>query len=329
MPALPATTALVAVTAEPATTALATVATEVPTPALATVPAEPATAALATVPIDPATAVLDEVAIDPATAVASVVAAESTAVLSVPHVFVTPVILPQFKRCVPASATGHTAEVEINEYAPGRLLDVFGDATDPVVLVWHGTQSNARATLRPFAALLAEHGFRVMVPDWDSHASDRGRDDLLGSLRHVAAAGPFALIGWSLGGTAAAAVALHPDHYDAHLSHVICLAGAFGVTNPLTGEVLHMDGVPSESRVPITLVHGVADDVVPLTASEDFAAALDDWPIELITCDADHGSIAGATYDVGADRYCAADDSATLATTAGIVDRITAILRRL
>ncbi|ORM36703.1 alpha/beta fold hydrolase [Williamsia sp. 1135] len=218
--------------------------------------------------------------------------------------------------------------METNEYASGRLVDVFGDATDPVVLLWHGTQTDARAVLRPFATLLADHGFYVIVPDWDSHAADRGRDDLLGSLRYAAAAGTFALIGWSLGGTAAAGVALHADHYGSPVSRVITLAGAFGATNPLTGESLPTGDLPTGARIPITLLHGMSDDVVPLTASEDFAAALDDWPRELITFDADHGSIAGAIYDADADRYCPADDSATLDVAGEIVDRISAILRQ-
>lgn len=218
--------------------------------------------------------------------------------------------------------------VKTNEYAPGRLVNVYGDATGPAVLVWHGTQTDARATMRPFATLLADHGFHVIVPDWDSHATDRGRGDLLGSLRHAAASGAFALIGWSLGGTAAAGVALDADHYASPVSRVITLAGAFGATNPLTGENLPTGDLPTGARIPITLLHGTADDVVPPTASEDFAAALDDWPLELITFDADHGSVAGATYDAEADRYCAADDSATLEVAGEIVDRISAILRR-
>lgn len=328
VPALPATTALVAVTAEPATTALATVATDVATPALATVPAEPATPALTTVPTDPATAVLDDVATDPATAVASTVAGESQTAAPLLHDFVTPVILPQFQRCVPASVAGHTEAVETNEYAPGRSVDTFGNKSDPAVLLWHGTQTDARKTLRPFATLLAEQRFYVIVPDWDSHAGDRGRDDLLNSLRYAATAGEFALIGWSLGGTAAAGVALRSDHYDSPVSSVICLAGAFNADNPLTGDKLPIDDLHAGAAVPITLLHGDSDDVVPLAVSEDFAAALGQWPHELVIFEADHGSIAGATYDADADRYCAAEDSVTLDVAGGVVDRIVGTFRR-
>ena len=68
------------------------------------------------------------------------------------------------------------------EYAPGRLADVFGDSTQPTILVRHGMQSDARADVRPHAGLLADHGAAVVVPDWNSHARDGGWADLLGSV---------------------------------------------------------------------------------------------------------------------------------------------------
>lgn len=221
--------------------------------------------------------------------------------------------------------------MQTSEYAPGRLVDVFGDATNPTVLLWHGTQADARTTLTPFATMIADHGFCVIVPDWDSHADDNGRDDLVRSLRYatdfIGARNEFALIGWSLGGTAAAGVALDPTHFDTPVSHVLCLAGAFGALSPATGEHLRTDDLPIGDRVPLTLLHGVADDVVPLSVGAEFAAALGDWPAQLITFEADHGSIAGATYDPVADRYCAADDLDTLAVAGEVVDRISEILR--
>lgn len=220
--------------------------------------------------------------------------------------------------------------MQTTEYAPGRLVDMFGEATSPAVLLWHGTQTDARTTLTPFATMISDRGFFVIVPDWDSHADDNGRHDLLQSLRHATdSVGPrdeFALIGWSLGGTAAAGVALHTTHFDAPVSHVLCLAGAFGARSPLTGDHLPADDLPVADRVPLTLLHGVADDVVPISASESFAAEHGSWPVRLIFLDADHGSIAGATYDPVADRYCAAEDLDTLAVAAGVADQVGDIL---
>jgi hypothetical protein len=79
-----------------------------------------------------------------------------------------------------------------------------------------------------------------------------------------------------------------------------------------------------------TLLHGVADDVVPVTASRDFARALEahGWPVESVELAADHGSIAGATYDAVADRYTAAADPDTTAVAAGVAARIAALSSR-
>ena len=75
------------------------------------------------------------------------------------------------------------SHVETVEYAPGRRVDIFGDPAQRAVLMWHGTQTDARASMRPLAERLADIGVGVMVTDWNSHAEDRGRADLLGSLR--------------------------------------------------------------------------------------------------------------------------------------------------
>mgnify|MGYP000408467605 CR=1 FL=1 len=34
------------------------------------------------------------------------------------------------------------------QYSPDRHTDVFGEPTDPTVLLWHGAQSDARAGVR-------------------------------------------------------------------------------------------------------------------------------------------------------------------------------------
>ena len=68
------------------------------------------------------------------------------------------------------------------EYAPHRLADVYGASSLPTVLLWHGTQADARGTVGPLAELIAGHDLRVVVPDWNSHADDGGRADLLRSV---------------------------------------------------------------------------------------------------------------------------------------------------
>jgi dipeptidyl aminopeptidase/acylaminoacyl peptidase len=214
--------------------------------------------------------------------------------------------------------------VQTLEYAPGRAVDVVGNA-GPVVLMWHGAQTDARSAMRPLAELVAGRGLIVVVPDWDSHASDGGRGDLLASVEFAGKhAGPDGLVvvGWSLGGVAAAGLAISADRLNVPVAHTVCLAGAFIARNPLTGAPLPTK-FPAK-RSPFTLLHGVADDVVPAEVSRSFAATLNDneWPVELVELAADHGAIAGAVYDGVRDRYLAAEDPKVLAVASNVAARI-------
>jgi dienelactone hydrolase len=224
--------------------------------------------------------------------------------------------------------------METQEYAPGRLADLYGDTSHPTVLLWHGMQSDARATLRPLAERLAEHRLGTVVPDWNSHADDGGRTDLLSSLdfsRQLSGAGEqLALVGWSMGGVAAAGLTLHAADFGVTLTHTVCLAGAFMARGPITrGHV--QDGLASDRvGAPLTLLHGRMDDVVPVAASRTFAADLErvGWPVEVVEIDTDHGAIAGARYDENADRYYPADDAQTRAVVSDVANRIAAALGR-
>jgi dipeptidyl aminopeptidase/acylaminoacyl peptidase len=226
-------------------------------------------------------------------------------------------------------AHGQTRLVQTVEYAHGRTLDLFDDGAGPTVLMWHGAQTDARGAMRPLAELLAGHGLTVVVPDWNSHADDRGRDDLLQSAafaRQHAGPGGFVLVGWSLGGVAAAGLTIHAGQFNVTVTHTVCLAGAFMVRDPISAASLPSE-LPGQGS-PFTLLHGVADDVVPIEASRSFAATLENnqWPVELVELAADHGSIAGATYDRGRDRYFAADDPAVLAVAADVAERIASVV---
>lgn len=221
--------------------------------------------------------------------------------------------------------------METVEYAPGRLVDVFGDPAQPAVLLWHGQQSNARAACRPLAELLAGHVCGVVVPDWNSHADDGGRADLLRSLDfardRIAEPDSLVLVGWSLGGAAAAGLTAQASQYGVRFAHTVCLAGAFLVADPISGRQ-PAAGLPrEENRTPFTLLHGLADDAVPVAWSHEFASALEhnEWPVQVVELAADHGSIAGAAYDPVADRYSAAEDRDTLAVAADVAARIAAV----
>ncbi|OBI51725.1 esterase [Mycobacterium kyorinense] len=216
------------------------------------------------------------------------------------------------------------------EYAPGRLVDLVGAPSSRTVLLWHGQQSDARTAVRPLAELVAGHGMAVVAPDWNSHADDGGRADLLRSVdfarEHAENPDELVLVGWSLGGAAAAGLTTQARRYGFGFAHTVCLAGAFLAPDPISGKLPTAGLHDAEHRTPFTLLHGVADDAVPVDWSRDFASALEQngWPVELVELRADHGSIAGATYDPVADRYSAADDRATLDIAADVAARIAA-----
>ncbi len=139
------------------------------------------------------------------------------------------------------------------EYAPRRIADVFGDPTQPAILLWHGMQADARAVVRPLAGLLARDGITVVVPDWNSHADDGGRGDLLRSVEFTRKrAGDdhgIVLVGWSLGGVAAAGLTLDAARRDLPLTHTVCLAGAFMAPDPISGRIV-TDGLTGDPAGP-------------------------------------------------------------------------------
>jgi len=220
--------------------------------------------------------------------------------------------------------------VQTVEYKPGRHPDVFGEASDPTALLWHGTQTDSRAAVRVLAAAIADHGICVIAPDWDSHAADRGRSDLLRSAEFAQShggGGGLVVIGWSLGGVAAAGLALHAPEFNVPVAHAVCLGGAFMVDDPLSGGPVLDRVSDGPVRAPFTLLSGNADDVVPTSVATTFAVALSeiDWPVDAVELDADHGSIAGARYDPSLDRYECADDPATRAVVGVVADRIATV----
>lgn len=202
------------------------------------------------------------------------------------------------------------------EYAPGRSADVYGTPGPATALLWHGTQTDSRAAVQILAQALADRGLAVIAPDWDSHAPDGGRSDLLASAtfaQQQASGAGLVIIGWSLGGVAAAGLTLRASELNIAVTHTVCLSGAFWADDPISGGVVQSGAPAGATPTPFTLLTGDADDVVPASASIEFAAELRviGWPAEVIELPADHGSIAGARYVPDEDRYEAADDPQT------------------
>jgi len=205
--------------------------------------------------------------------------------------------------------TGTLVPMRTVEYAPGRLADVFGGSTQPTILLWHGQHSDARATVRPLAESIARHDAAVVVPDWDSSAPDGGRADLLRSIdftrERANDADGIVLVGWSLGGVAAAGVTLDAARFDIALAHTVCIACPFMDRDPISGRPVSVGLSSDHVGSPFTLIHGLADDIVPVQVSRAFAASLRriGWPVDLLELTADHWSIAGTEYDAFTKRY--------------------------
>lgn len=212
------------------------------------------------------------------------------------------------------------------EYAPGRSADVFGDQAQPTILLWHGMQSDARAALRPLAQRLADRGAAVVAADWNSHADDGGRADLLRSVDFTRerSTGAIVIVGWSMGGAAAAGLTLDAQRHNVAIAHTVCLAGAFMANDPISGRPVTDLLSAAQGSSPFTLLHGLADDVVPPSASVKFAAALQraGRPVELVTLTADHGTIAGADYDAAADRYVPGESDDAQRVAREVAERI-------
>ncbi|MGA9102336.1 alpha/beta hydrolase [Aeromicrobium sp.] len=224
--------------------------------------------------------------------------------------------------------------METLEYAPGRLADVHAGAGDGHVLLWHGRGPNERGVLTTLGGLIARRGPTVVVPDWSSEAEDHGRADLLRSLRFtretVESEGgdpdSLVLVGWSLGGVAAASVTVHARRLGIGVARTVCLAGGFIAPDPISGEVL-TGGIPTTDHTsPFTLIHGIADDIASVAMSRAFAQALEQaqWPVTVHELPTDHVGIVGTVFDDTREHCLPATDKKTQAIVAEVADRIVA-----
>ncbi|MEU3353667.1 alpha/beta hydrolase [Streptomyces sp. NPDC037389] len=212
----------------------------------------------------------------------------------------------------------------------GKSLDVHrpapGAVRPPVVLLWHGVGPDERDVMRPLAEAVAREGLLVLVPDWRSDEPDGGRGQLLASLEFARARAAglggdperFVLAGWSAGGAAAVGVALRPDIVGGRRpAAVVSIASRYDLPNRTTGTVPLADlaDLAEASAVPVTLVHGTADALIPAERSRELrdALAARHRPVLLEEPVTDHAGVIMTEYDPAAGRCRPSEDPGVLA----------------
>lgn len=223
-------------------------------------------------------------------------------------------------------------------YAPGKVLDVHhptdGRGVAPVMLLWHGSGPDERDALAPLAAVLAQLGVLVLVPDWQSDDVAVGSRQLLASVEFARTASPdlggdparLVLAGWSLGANAAAWVGLHPGAVDGWApAAVVGLGGSF-VGSPFGDEVFAGVDTAEGSARPgrALLVHGTVDNLVPVERSAEVADRLAGlgWTVRLRRVVADHAGVIGTVYDRARGRCVPSDDPARAAALVEVADLV-------
>ncbi|MBZ6474795.1 alpha/beta hydrolase [Streptomyces griseocarneus] len=209
----------------------------------------------------------------------------------------------------------------------GKFIDVYRPGTHPspaaTVLLWHGIGPDERDVLEPLARAVAGLGALVFVPDWRSDAPDGGRAHLLASLEyartHAAALGGDAermvLAGWSAGAPAAMGVALNPAVADGwRPAAVVGIASRYDRPARTTGTPpladLAVGGPADPLPVPVSLVHGTADELMDTACSRELLDALiaHRWPARLEEVRANHAGAIGVEYDPALDRCRPSED---------------------
>lgn len=195
-------------------------------------------------------------------------------------------------------------------------IDIYGPKEAgpwPVVVQFHGGGwfGGDRTSMAPLAEALAESG--VVVFNATYRTSDGGYpesfEDVACAVRYVASrAGDFTesfagttIVGHSAGAQLASVIALAGDHFEGDCplqgsalpTRFVGLAGPYDVTQltqvlaSFFGTRYEVDPAPWEDgsaffhlgqnpELQVLLVHGTADDFVPVDFSEDFGSALED-----------------------------------------------------
>ena len=227
----------------------------------------------------------------------------------------------------------------VEEYDRGRFVDVLRTVRShgaPVVLMWHGSGPDERDALVPLATAVAAHGPVVLAPDWQSADLGVGALELLASIAfvrdRVAGLGGdpsrVVLAGWSLGASAVADLALHPDLADGWCpSAIVELAGGYD-RSPFGDQSTDRDPMAGEptggAGRRALLFHGTSDHLIPLQrsvhASEVLAGA--GWRVTLRQMDCDHAGVIGTVYDRRLRRCVPSADAGRLAVMSAVARQV-------
>ena len=225
-------------------------------------------------------------------------------------------------------------------YAPGRRLLVRGEADRGVVLLWHGRGVDSADWMLPLAERVAGHGALALVPDWSSETPDGGRADLLTSVRHArersTAAGldpdRVVVAGWSLGGTAAASLAVHAKRLGIGLGGAVLIAPADGpgVVDGISGGPLPRTLPPGAGRCRVDVLYGEHDTSTPpdQVSGLELRLRAAGWTTSLQAVDADHGEIVGCRYDARREAYRPSSTPRALAGVDVVADVVAGAVSR-
>jgi predicted esterase len=217
-------------------------------------------------------------------------------------------------------------------YGSGKLLDLYvpgAPRNSTVVLVWHGSGGNERGVLEPLAHRIAAAGTAVISPDWSTRDGASGRDDLTASLHFarfdlatLVVVDRIVLVGWSLGASAGLDVVLQPELVNGWRP-----AAFVGISGGYRDSPFHPEGqrdLATAPSVPLVLIHGVDDEVVPIERSRTTFERLHGagWSVTLREVPTDHAGVIGTVYDPARLRCMPASDAVrleVLATNASVI----------
>jgi len=223
----------------------------------------------------------------------------------------------------------HVRRLGNMEYGLGQALDIY-EPEHPrgsvAVLLWHGSGRNERDVMEPLARSVATTGVPVIAPDWNTADGGRGRHHLAASLaftRDLAESMGLArivLAGWSLGANAGLDLVRTCSILGGWLPDgFVGLSGGFDDSPYRLPDPSGMTAHPS---VPLLLVHGSSDEVVPVGRSRSTFESLRSvgWNVVLREVDTDHAGTIGTIYDPYRRRCVPTSDpgrQALLTTIAG------------